>query len=461
MTGSVASMGLALAVGRGDSQLARLAGPVPLVRGGDVALIGRRDEGQSYGHDALAVSGILDVPWAAISPDGETILATALADTASTVLDRVAASDASGFWVLVDADVLNPEVMPAIGSPEPGGPDIDELAALIAPLAAHPKALGMALTLYDPSLDPDRSSAARLVELLAKSLLVGDGMPRRLDIVGAPSSAGAYAPGQERAPQAYRSTGLPALLQERGIAVNDRGDVPGFRWRIDPEHMRAMNADAAAGVARAVAEQVAAGLSDGSAMLVLGGDCTVELGTVAGASRETPDVGLVYIDYDTDMNTPLSVEDGALDWMGVAHLLGLPDTVPSLAGVGHGCRCCARIRSSCSRTAARPTSSAGRSMSSASRRYRWRRYRRTRRALRAASSTAGRGASSASSSTSTRTFWIFSTSRSPRRHVGTEDSVSSSSWPHFANSSPRRTGPRSRSARLTPTTTRTARPCGG
>ena len=159
-------------------------------------------------------------------------------------------------------------------------------------------------------------------------------MPRWLDLVGAPSSAGAYAPGQERAPGAYRAAGLQTLLQERGIAVTDRGDVPGFRWRIDPEHMRAMNADATAGVASAVADQVAAGLSDGSAMLVLGGDCTVELGTVAGASRATADVGLVYIDYDTDLNTPLSVEDGALDWMGVAHLLGLPDTVPSLAGVG-------------------------------------------------------------------------------------------------------------------------------
>ena len=95
-------------------------------------------------------------------------------------------------------------------------------------------------------------------------------MPRRLEIVGAPSSAGAYAPGQERAPQAYRAAGLPALLQERGIAVTDRGDVPGFRWRIDRENLRAMNADAAAGVARAVADQVAAGLTDGSALLVLG-----------------------------------------------------------------------------------------------------------------------------------------------------------------------------------------------
>ena len=170
MTGSVASMGLALAVGRGESPLARLAGQVSLVRGGDVALIGRRDQGQWYGHEALAVSGILDLPWAAIAPDGAAVPPTALAVTASTVLDRVAASDASGFWILVDADVLSPEVMPAVGSPEPGGPDIDELAALLAPLVDHPKALGMALTLYDPSLDPDRSSAARLVELLVMSV---------------------------------------------------------------------------------------------------------------------------------------------------------------------------------------------------------------------------------------------------------------------------------------------------
>jgi arginase len=158
-------------------------------------------------------------------------------------------------------------------------------------------------------------------------------MPARLELIGAPSSAGAYAPGQERAPAAWRAAGLLDMLRERGIAVTDRGDVPGFRWRIDREHLREMNTEAAAGVAAAVANEVATGLQAGAAMLVLGGDCTVELGTVAGASRATPDVGLVYVDYDTDLNTPESVEDGALDWMGVAHMLGLPGTVPALAGV--------------------------------------------------------------------------------------------------------------------------------
>jgi arginase len=157
---------------------------------------------------------------------------------------------------------------------------------------------------------------------------------RRLDIVGAPSSAGAYAPGQERAPEAIRAAGLLARLGERGAVVNDKGDVPGFRWRVDRSNPRAMNADAAASVARAVADRVAESLEEDAALLVLGGDCTVEVGTVAGASADTEDVGLVYIDFDTDLNTPESVTDGALDWMGVAHMLGLDDTVPVLAGVG-------------------------------------------------------------------------------------------------------------------------------
>lgn len=159
-------------------------------------------------------------------------------------------------------------------------------------------------------------------------------MSNRLAIVGAPSSAGAYAPGQERAPTALRAARLPQLLAGAGISIDDRGDVDGFRWRIDRKNPRAMNAGAAAAVARAVADHVASALADGSPVLVLGGDCTVELGTVAGALRETESVGLVYIDVDTDLNTPDSTADGALDWMGVAHMLGLEGTVPELGALG-------------------------------------------------------------------------------------------------------------------------------
>jgi arginase len=159
-TGSVASMCLALAVGRGDSVLARLAGSAALAHAEDVALIGRRDEHEpSYGHAALGISGILDLPHSVYTRSDSSALA-------SVALARVGRDELGGFWIHVDADVLDPLVMPAVDSPEPGGPGIAELAALLAPLVEHPRARGMQITLYDPALDPDRSCALRLVTLL-------------------------------------------------------------------------------------------------------------------------------------------------------------------------------------------------------------------------------------------------------------------------------------------------------
>src|SRR5262245_15971092 len=159
-------------------------------------------------------------------------------------------------------------------------------------------------------------------------------MSSRLVVLGAPSSAGAYAPGQEKTPAALRAAGLLQFLRDGGITIDDVGDVPGFRWRADKANPRAMNAGVVSEVAKATAAQVASALATGSAVLVLGGDCTVELGTVAGALEVEQSVGLVYVDLDTDLNTPESTQDGALDWMGVAHVLGLKGTVPELAALG-------------------------------------------------------------------------------------------------------------------------------
>jgi arginase len=155
-------MSLALAVGNGDSDLARLVDG-PLVDASDVAHIRRRDAGQSYGHAALARSGILDLPDPSL--DVKTIPATA-----DAALARIARTEVDGFWILVDCDVHNPTVMPATGAHEPGGPTREELAPFLMRLAGHPRALGMALTLYDPSLDTDRSCAALLVDLIAAAV---------------------------------------------------------------------------------------------------------------------------------------------------------------------------------------------------------------------------------------------------------------------------------------------------
>jgi arginase len=154
-----------------------------------------------------------------------------------------------------------------------------------------------------------------------------------LTIIGAPSSAGAYAPGQEKAPAVFRRQGLIESLRRAGVDVTDAGDVPGFRWRPDPERPKAMNLEAVRLTALAVSRQVTEALRKKGALLVLGGDCTVELGTVAGAARDGASVGLVYIDLDVDLNPP-EQSDGALDWTGVAHLLDLPGGARELASLG-------------------------------------------------------------------------------------------------------------------------------
>jgi arginase len=101
---------------------------------------------------------------------------------------------------------------------------------------------------------------------------------RTLAVIGVPSSAGAHAPGQERAPEAFRRAGLLELLIRRGITVDDRGDLAKARWHPDRANPHAQRAEQVAEVARSVAGAVASSLLRNDAILVLGGDCTIEVG---------------------------------------------------------------------------------------------------------------------------------------------------------------------------------------
>jgi arginase len=53
---------------------------------------------------------------------------------------------------------------------------------------------------------------------------------RTVALIGAPSSMGAHAPGQERAPRALRDAGVVERLRRAGREVADRGDATLRRW---------------------------------------------------------------------------------------------------------------------------------------------------------------------------------------------------------------------------------------
>ncbi len=156
---------------------------------------------------------------------------------------------------------------------------------------------------------------------------------RPLTVLGAASSAGSYGPGQERAPQELRDHGLVERLAAAGLEVTDVGDVVSLVQSPDPDHPDAGHVIEVRSAIEAVAAATRAAFQAGADVLVLGGDCTVELGTVAGALADGSSVGLVYVDLDGDLNTP-ATGDGILDWMGLAHLLGVPGALPELVEVG-------------------------------------------------------------------------------------------------------------------------------
>ena len=155
-----------------------------------------------------------------------------------------------------------------------------------------------------------------------------------LGVIGVPTSAGAFAPGQEQAPAALRAAGLLDALRERGADVRDHGDREVWRWRPDREHRRAQNVAAIVEIVRDTARRVGASVEAGETTLVLGGDCTVGIGTVAGHVATGERVGLVYFDTHADLNVPAAVPEGALDWMGMAHMLAEDGAVPELVAAG-------------------------------------------------------------------------------------------------------------------------------
>jgi arginase len=158
-------------------------------------------------------------------------------------------------------------------------------------------------------------------------------MAERLALIGAPSGAGACGVGQERAPAALRAAGLIEEQDAAGYEVDDRGDLPVVPWRPDRARPRAQNLEMVVEVVRRTSARVAEALAeDVGGVLVLGGDCTVGIGTIAGSRSAIGDLAVAYYDLHFDLNTPASARDGALDWMALGHILSVEESEPALAG---------------------------------------------------------------------------------------------------------------------------------
>jgi arginase len=155
----------------------------------------------------------------------------------------------------------------------------------------------------------------------------------RVAVLGAPNASGQRRAGVERAPAILRAAGILDDIRSLGWDVDDLGDahapkppVPSPPHGPPPTSVRKTNAwgDAdAAALHSAVADRVHDALASGSVPLILGGDHSVSIGSVAGALRHDPRLSVVWIDAHADVNSPEMSETGNFHGMSLAMVAGL------------------------------------------------------------------------------------------------------------------------------------------
>jgi arginase len=168
-SGEVADMDLAIVSGRGPNVLTNIDGLKPLVRDQDIVVFGYRDaeEAASYGSQ-----DVRDTHMHVFDLQSVRKLGT-IAAAASQAVDILANNELlDGFWIHLDADVLDDSIMPAVDYRLGGGGGLSfsVLSELLKILVASDRAIGMDITIFNPLLDLDRSITRRFVSSLIQGL---------------------------------------------------------------------------------------------------------------------------------------------------------------------------------------------------------------------------------------------------------------------------------------------------
>ena len=153
-----------------------------------------------------------------------------------------------------------------------------------------------------------------------------------LEIIGAPIDFGAGRRGVEMGPAAIRLAGLVDRLDALGHDVHDAGNVGvplRERARVGDPKIRYL--DLILPVQVQIAEAVTAAIGRNRFPLVLGGDHSIGLGSIAAVARDRK-IGVIWIDTHGDFNTHETTESGNVHGMPLAALAGYGH--PELVSVG-------------------------------------------------------------------------------------------------------------------------------
>ena len=148
--------------------------------------------------------------------------------------------------------------------------------------------------------------------------------PSTATLIGVPLDLGAENLGVDIGPQAFRYQGLVQKLTGSGVVVTDAGNIAcGDRTTLNPGNPRLHHVDEIVRVNEELATATEQAIRDGHKVIVIGGDHSVNLGAVSGASAAVGgQLGLIYFDAHGDMNTHETTMTGNIHGMHLAALMG-------------------------------------------------------------------------------------------------------------------------------------------
>ena len=148
---------------------------------------------------------------------------------------------------------------------------------------------------------------------------------RHVAVIGAPTHFGQTHAGVELGPAAIRHAGLVRGLQDHGLAVDDTGDLDLQSGLLtDEPSVRLRQLKNCVAAAISLKSAVIRATERGHIPLVLGGDHSLALGSVA-ASAEAGPIGVLWIDAHGDFNTDVTTPSGNIHGMPLAALCGFGD----------------------------------------------------------------------------------------------------------------------------------------
>ncbi|MDF2737500.1 MAG: arginase family hydrolase, arginase/agmainase/formiminoglutamate hydrolase [Nitrososphaeraceae archaeon] len=165
LTGEVADMDLAIVSGRGPDVLTNIDSLKPLVRDQDIILFGYRDREQaaSFGSQDVRNTDIYSFDLTYVKELG-------IATAASEAIKKLLQDELCGFWIHIDADVLDDSIMPAVDYRLNGGLSFNELSELLKIIVDSGRSVGMDITIFNPNLDSDGSIARRFVSSVLEGI---------------------------------------------------------------------------------------------------------------------------------------------------------------------------------------------------------------------------------------------------------------------------------------------------